>query len=665
MTWQSSTAPTRRLKLSDNEWTPSPGQLGAVDFLATHRNAAVWADPGAGKTSITLTAFADLQQAGMVNKMLVLAPLRVCQLVWRQEVAKWNHTRHLKVVVLHGDKKDAKLLEDGDIFLVNYEGLEWLASKFKGRRLPFDVIVADELTKLKNWKSKRFKAIKPFLNSIPYKWGLTGTPAPNGYLDLFGQFLFLDGGATLGHYYTHYRDQYFQPGWDGFTWDIRNGAEEEIEKRIAPIVYRLPYTDLPEFIDDPRYLQLDAAATKKYKTMQAAALVELEGTTVTAANAAAVHAKLRQMANGAVYSSEPQRPGKPREWLHVHDAKLDALEELVEELNGKPLLVAYSFHHDLERIRARLGKDIPHLGAGVTEKTATELQDKWNRNELPILLCHPDSVGHGLNLQQGNAAHICWFSADFNLELYDQFRRRIWRQGNKSECIFNHRLIVKGTIDELVYAALEDKDVTQARLLQSVFKMLDIPIPAVGAKTVNEEGALNMPITRTRLPTKDEVESGPTPGKGFGPRPAPEAEEAPVARGWKRAAVEEEEAPPQRQRIASKLAPAVEEDEGEEEAPAPVRVFSKSLQAQMAGEAVADDEEEDAPAPAPVKATRTRTPKPEVQKAEAAELPWKEEAPVVNTVGLVRGNADGARVHISFDGSPRDVRAAMLQLLGL
>jgi hypothetical protein len=437
----------------------------------------------------------------------------------------------------------------------------------------------------------------------------------------------------------------------GWTPELWEAAGREIAR------YQMLGTDM---------VALDAAAAKKYKTMQAAALVELEGTTVTAANAAAVHAKLRQMANGAVYSSEPQRPGKPREWLHVHDAKLDALEELVEELNGKPLLVAYSFHHDLERIRARLGKDIPHLGAGVTEKTATELQDKWNRNELPILLCHPDSVGHGLNLQQGNAAHICWFSADFNLELYDQFRRRIWRQGNKSECIFNHRLIVKGTIDELVYAALEDKDVTQARLLQSVFKMLDIPIPAVGAKTVNEEGALNMPITRTRLPTKDEVESGPTPGKNFGPRPTPEAEEAPVARGWKRAAVEEEEAPPQRQRIASKLAPAVEDDEGEEEAPAPVRVFSKSLQAQMAGEAVADEEEEEAPAPAPVKETRTRSPKADVvrDKAEAAELPWKEDAPV-NTVGLVRGNADGVRVHISFDGSPRDVRAAMLQLLGL
>lgn len=668
-TWKSSTAQTRRLKLYDNEWTPSVGQQGAVEFLTRRYNAAIWADPGAGKTSITLTAFAILQEEGFASKMLVVAPLRVCQLVWRQEVAKWNHTRHLKVVLLHGDKKDERLQEDADIYLINYEGLEWLASKFKGRRMPWDVIVSDELTKLKNAQSKRFKAIKPHLKHFRYRWGLTGTPAPNGYLDLFGQFLFLDDGGTLGRFYTHYRNQYFQPGYDGFEWELRRGGKEDIEARIAPITYRLPYTDLPPFIDDPRYIELGKKERDKYKTMASMALVEIEGETVTAANAAAVQGKLRQMANGAVYSSEPAKPGKPREWFHIHDAKLDALEELVEELAGKPLLVAYSFHHDLERILARFGKDTPYLGSGVTEKRATEIQDAWNQNKIPILLCHPDSVGHGLNLQQGDAAHLCWFSADFNLELYDQFKRRIWRQGNKAERIFNHRLIVKGTVDELVYAALEDKDLTQAELLQRMHEMLQNDTRRVSAKAQKTEGEDTMPITRSRLPTQGEVATqeapAPATGRGWG-RPAAEqpapATEAPQPRGWARPAAGADD---QRATIAGKLqnAPEVEEDEGEEEA-APVQVFSQGLRARMTGGVAAQPDEPPVDDMKPVAAApRRAAAKPAADKVATAEAHGPVALPAANVAVAPPNPEYPAHVNIQICGSPEQVRAALFALL--
>lgn len=653
MSWKNTTAPTRRLLPSIEEWIPSTGQAAAVEFLISHATGALWADPGAGKTSITLTAFTRLHRAGQARKMLVMAPLRVCQLVWRQEVEKWAHTRHLRVALLHGPKKDAALQEDADIYLINYEGLAWLSKKLRGRPWPFDVICADELTKMKNYRSERFKAIKPFLSRARRRWGLTGTPAPNGYLDLFGQFMFLDEGATLGRYFSHYRDTYFEPGYDGFTFELRKGAEDDIQKRIENSVYRLSYTDLPPLIDDPRYIEMDKKSAKVYKQMKDAMLVEVDGKLVTAANAAATFAKLRQMANGAVYTSEeadvPKVIGRgaKREYVVIHDAKLDALEELLEELQGSPLLVAYSFQHDLDRIRKRLGGDVPVLGSGTTEKRAVELQDAWNRGELPILLCHPDSVGHGLNLQQGNAAHMCWFSADFNLELYDQFKRRIWRKGNKSEHVFNHRLIVKGTIDELVYAALEDKDVTQARLLQSVSEVLGAPTSAGEDVPETAEGA-TMPIER-RLPTQGGASSAPAP-RGWGARTSTQAEE-----------VEDEQV----NTTASKLrgprqaAQPEPEEEAFEQAPPPRSRFSPGLQSRMAGQAAdpVDEAEDEGPA-APPPAQRRVT--------QAAS----DGAPVARTTTDTTLAARDTEQHgpctvsVHFHGTPAQVRQAMRDLLG-
>lgn len=447
--------------------------------LLTHGVAALWADPGAGKTSITLTAFVALKKAGLAKKLLVIAPLRVCQLVWRQEVMKWSHLNHLKVVLLHGDKKDARLREEADVYLINYEGIPWLADQHWATPLPFDTICADEITKLKNSRSIRFKRLHKLTLRTRRKWGLTGTPAPNGYLDLFGQQLWLDGGAALGKFYTHFRDNFFRPDYDGFNYVLQHNGEARIQEALKDVVYRLTYDNLPAISDHDIHVTLDAKQTKAYQTMKKEMVLNLPEGQVTAGNTAATYAKLKQMANGAVYlSGVPDGPKRP--WVELHKAKIDALVDLIDELNKQPLLVAYQYHHDLERIIARLdaeGIKWAHIGSGVSEKDAELIQYRWNRGEIHILLAHPASVGHGLNFQEGGAGHICWFSCDFNLELYDQFIRRIRRQGNDRERVINHRLIVLGTIDELVYEALEIKDTTQARLLRAVMRVLK-PQPA-------------------------------------------------------------------------------------------------------------------------------------------------------------------------------------------
>lgn len=460
----------------------------AVEHLLSRHSAGLALDPGMRKTSITLAAFCRLQAQGAARRMLVIAPLRVCRKVWRQEAAKWAQFRHLKFTLLHGGKKEERLKEDSDVYLINPEGVEWLAKKFFGRPLPFDVVTIDELTKFKNAQSARSKALRPRLAGVRWRWGLTGTLVPNGYMDLFGQMLMLDDGAALGRYITHYRDQYFQLDYDGFTYTLMPGAEGRILDRITPYWLQLSaddYIKLPPLVEDIRELDLEPAARKVYTKMKRDMIAALPEGIVTAANAAATYSKLSQMANGAVYVGD----GKATV-AAVHDEKLDALEELLEELNGqpyselkgklpyggKPLLVAYEFNHDLERLRDRFGmvdkvtgqKVMPYLGKGTTAKQESMWIDAWNRNELPLLCAHPASAGHGLNLQEGHAGHVLWFSPTWDLELWDQFIRRLRRSGNETQRIFNHIFVCRDTIDELKMAALRDKDMTQRRLLTAL-----------------------------------------------------------------------------------------------------------------------------------------------------------------------------------------------------
>lgn len=458
------------------EWHPHPYQARAVSWLASRSSAALFLDPGLGKTSSTLAAFTLIQDQKVGKRMLVIAPKRVCYLVWRQEGEKWAQFAHLKFSLLHGRNKEEALKEDADVYLINPEGIPWLIKQFKSTRQfadKFDTICIDELTKFKNARSKRFKALYPYASACARRWGLTGTPAPNGLEDLFGQVKMLDDGNALGRYITRFRDKYFVPGFDGYSFKPRQGAEEAIQERLKDLALRMKaedYLELPPLVDDIRHIQLDAKARKQYDQMKKEMVADLDGGTIAADNVAATYSKLKQMAGGAVYRIDKEGN---RTWEHIHDAKLDALEELVEELNGSPLLVAYEFNHELERILARFG-DIPYLGKGTTDAQAVEIEKAWNNNEIAILPVHPASTGHGLNLQKGSACHICWFNPTWDFELYDQLIRRLYRQGSKADTIFNHILAVENSIDFLVINAVKEKDTTQARLVQGLGEELGV-----------------------------------------------------------------------------------------------------------------------------------------------------------------------------------------------
>lgn len=487
--------PTKRVAPAHKPWVPTGGQESAVDFLLRQPLGMLWADPGAGKTSITLTAISELLAAGEIKQALVLAPLRVAQLVWRAEAAKWDHLRHLRIGLLHGSKKNETLKnrDKYDILLCNYEGVDWLCDHFKHRQLPFDMVVADEVTRLKAHDGKRAKKLRRQTSQTPRKLGLTGTPVPNGLMDLFGQFLWMDSGATLGTYVTHWRDQYFVSDFNGWDYKLQSGAAERIEARIAPHVFRLPYEAMPAH-DIPIEIEMPPEVRQQYREMKREMILELPEGVVTAANSAVVQQKLEQMANGAVYI----RPGQP-EYAVIHDLKLDALEDLIEGLNGQQLLVAYQFEHDLQRLQARF-PNIPVLRG--TEKVVQGLQDEWNAGQVRAMFVHPASVGHGLNLQLSSAKFICWFSATFNLEHWDQLIRRLRRQGSEADKITNYILAVKGTVDELKLEVLGDKDSTQARLLQGLADHLEDGSGGEDHTRASERGAaLSSPVREHDVPT--------------------------------------------------------------------------------------------------------------------------------------------------------------------
>jgi SNF2 family DNA or RNA helicase len=587
-----------------------------VEHLLNRHSGGLALDPGLRKTSITLAAFKLLKARGTVKRMLVIAPLRPLRKTWRQEGAKWSDFRDLKFAFLHGPKKEAALASDVDIYLINPEGLPWLCRKFLGRSLPFDIVCIDELTRFKNSQSDRVKTVRPRLAKVAWRWGLTGSIAPNGYMDLFGQMLMLDDGAALGRYVTHYRDQFFSLGFDGFTYDLLPGAEKRIIERLAPYWLQMSaddYLELPELVTDERMIEMEPEARKTYRKMKADMVAQLPEGTITAANSAAVYSKLSQMANGAVYFDMPGG----RKVAHVHDAKLDALEELVEELNGQPLLVAYEFNHDLDRIIERFGvadpvtgkKKLPYLGKGTTPKQEDEWIDAWNRNEIPIFPCHPASAGHGLNLQEGNAGHIAQFGITWDLELWDQFLRRIRRSGNTAQRVVNHLLIVADTIDELKLEALQDKDLTQRRLLKALNDEIsrDAKARAGGAQPVLDDRRLPMVARLGRQDTAPAATAA---------APQPETAAAPIkAKGWGQSAgvthapaAEPQADEGQRERVSAAIQPAG---------------FSKPVGEQMEqlrnGDYGAVDGQAEPPAPVQAK---TRTRRAAAPEPAVAGEPW-------------------------------------------
>ena len=444
-------------------YTPHDYQERAIKFCIERGCAGLWLDPGMGKTSIMLAVFEMLKSLGIVDQMLVLAPLRVCYSTWPDEVRKWDDFSHLTTAILHGPNKTEALRSGADILLINYEGLAWLAQQ--PRELLPKLLVIDESSKLKHTNTQRFKTLKKMLNHFSRRYTLTGSPASNSLLDLFGQVYCMDMGATFGPYVTAYRNEFFfQTGYGGYEWRLQPGAADKIYSRLAPRIMRLDandYLELPPLIEVDIYVDLPPDVRKLYDDMERKLMVQLDGVDVEAANAAVASMKCRQIASGGLYTDASQKL-----FTHLHTAKVEAVADLLEELEGQPALIAYDFLHDLERLQKELGKDVPYIGSGVSPKRSRELIDKWNRGELPVLLGHPLSMSHGLNMQEAGRA-VIWHSLTWSLEDRMQFIRRIWRQGQKGR-VFVYNIIARNTVDEALMLAVKGKARGERALLDAL-----------------------------------------------------------------------------------------------------------------------------------------------------------------------------------------------------
>lgn len=447
-------------------WQPHEYQIRAIQHLCSHAGAAMFADPGLGKTSTTLGAFETLRTHGLAKAMLVVAPLRPTHRVWPTEVQKWADFNHLRVEVLHGTKKAAALAREADVYVINYEGLAWLQKQLAGKPMPFDVLVLDESSKVKNTNTLRYKTLRAMRDRFSRVWILTGTPAPNGVENLFGQIYMLDGGERLGKFVTHFRRRYFNeyPQRGGYSlWEPKPGAREDVQNVISDIALSLraeEYLKLPRLMENIVSVELPGDAMSAYRSLEDQFIAELGSSRVTASSAAVVGMKLRQMVGGGVYGESGA--------MHLHNAKVDALQDLIEEQAGQPLLVAVAFQHEVSRIREALGENVPYLGGGVSSTEANRIVDAWNRGEIPVLLAHPTSVAHGLNLQSGGNAMV-WFSLTWSQEEHQQMIARIWRQGQEKPCVV-HYIIADGTIDHRVLQVLRDKTKNQNDLLNALRK---------------------------------------------------------------------------------------------------------------------------------------------------------------------------------------------------
>ena len=411
-----------------------------------------------GKTVTTLTAIRDLMYDTFeVKRVLVVAPLRVARDTWPEEIRKWDHLKDLTCSVVVGSVAERRraLQKKADIYIVNRENLVWL---YEHCKMPFDMVVLDELSSFKNHQAKRFRAIKALRPKVKRIVGLTGTPSGNGLMDLWAEFRILDMGERLGRYISQYRNLYFKPdkrnGMVVYSYKPLPGAEEAIYHQIADITVSMKATDyleMPELVSVVKEVRLSEKEKERYDELKKSLVLELPGGEVTAANAASLTLKLSQMANGALYTDG-------QDVAAIHDRKLDALEDLVESANGKSVLVAYWFKHDKDRIRERM-----------EARELKEPQDftDWNAGKIPVALIHPASAGHGLNLQQGGSILI-WFGLTWSLELYQQTNARLWRQGQADKTVIIQHIVAKDTIDERILNVLEHKDGTQAALIEAV-----------------------------------------------------------------------------------------------------------------------------------------------------------------------------------------------------
>lgn len=445
---------------------PHDYQAYAIDYIETHPVAAVLLDMGLGKTVISLTAIADLLfDSFEAHRVLVVAPLRVARDTWPVEIEKWAHLRDLTYTVAVGSARDRKaaLMVSADITIINRENLSWLIES-SGFPFDYDTVVIDELSSFKNHQSKRFKALLRVRPKVKRIIGLTGTPSSNGLMDLWAEFRLLDMGKRLGKFITHYRGSFFLPdrrsAQQVFSWKPKPGAEDEIYRRISDITISMKSADflrMPEYISNRVPVKLSREERRTYEQLKRELVISLRGAQIDAVSAASLSGKLCQLANGGIYDAEHNS-------LFFHERKLDALEDLIEGANGKPVLVAYWFKHDLQRIQERF-----HVREIRTSRDIAG----WNSGKIPVACIHPASAGHGLNLQAGGNTLI-WFGLTWSLELYQQTNARLWRQGQQADTVVIHHIIAENTIDEQIMDALERKDTTQAALMNAVKAQLEV-----------------------------------------------------------------------------------------------------------------------------------------------------------------------------------------------
>ena len=480
------------------KYVPHDYQSFATEFILDHPVAAILLQMGLGKSVITLTAMQELFRRGEIRKALVIAPLRVARDTWPEEIRKWDHLKGLTYSVAIGspDERRKALAVSPQITLINRENVPWLVKEL-GNWFDYDMVVIDELSSFKNWQAQRFRALLKVRPTVKRIVGLTGTPSPNGYMDLFAEYRILDMGERLGRFIGRYREQYFVPDRWGygqvFSWKLRPGADEAIWQKISDITVSMKSVDhlkMPECVMNKVSVHMDEKEKAQYETLKEELFLRVlsrpkkatadernKGTvfpvpcsagteepsltfrpdfsemlTVDAKNAAVLCGKLAQLANGAVYSDNSQV-------ARIHDRKLDALEDLIESANGNPLLVAYWFQHDLWRMKERF-PDLRVL------RSSEDIRD-WNAGKIPLAAIHPASAGHGLNLQAGGSI-LVWFGLTWSLELYQQTNARLWRQGQKAETVVIHHLVTEGTIDEQILQALKGKDQSQDRLIEAV-----------------------------------------------------------------------------------------------------------------------------------------------------------------------------------------------------
>ena len=448
-------------------------QRRAAQLIIDQPNCGLFLECGLGKSVSTLTAIKQLKDWAFIDKVLIIAPKKVAQVTWSDEINNWEHLKGLRISVIDGTaaQRRAAMMADADIYTVSRDNVVWLVVEHGGVKLPYYMVVIDELSSFKNYASKRFKALRRVRKFIPRVVGLTGTPAPNGLIDLWAQMFLIDEGKRLGKTVTGYRDRFFTAGRRNgdivYQWDLKSPAEET-EQKISDLIKDIcismsaeDYLKMPDKLMYYDRVKLSDKDFKAYKTFEREQVLEFieSGETITAASAAALSNKLQQFANGAMYDAD-------RKVLQLHDEKIEKLKELVEAANGQPVLIAYSFKHDLDKIMEALKEYKP-----VKLEKPEQIAD-WNAGKINVLVTHPASAGHGLNLQKGGHIMI-WYGLTWALELYQQFNARLYRQGQKKPVSIHH-IIATDTVDEKIIKSLDGKDTTQRSLMDAIKEIVEL-----------------------------------------------------------------------------------------------------------------------------------------------------------------------------------------------